>query len=67
MWHTENTVEYGEVGLETWSLSQCLPERTTYIFNTILLALIKAKAVPLHATKALWGRGLILGLGTRWG
>jgi hypothetical protein len=32
---------------------------------------IKAKAVPLHAMKALGGRGvyllLILNLGTRWG
>jgi hypothetical protein len=38
---------------------------------TEMKAVVKAKAVPLHATKALGGRGvwllLVLDLGTRWG
>jgi hypothetical protein len=37
----------------------------------VVVVVKQSKAVPLHATKALWGRGIFLllipDLGTRWG
>lgn len=37
MWHT---TQYEKVKLEVWSFNQCLPERITYKFTTVLLPVI---------------------------
>jgi hypothetical protein len=66
-WSQERSWEKGESITTLCSMR----DRAEQIFKTTLMKAKKSKAVPLHATEALGGRGGIApthsDLGTRWG